>query len=104
MIISLPVQTAVWYARAEGAFHMDMDVQTFAAGLNRLPSRATDAPLRPPHMSTSLPVHTSEALVRAAGGGPWLPLSHESAKLVAPSFIYPAFAKSWLSVGERINP
>jgi hypothetical protein len=57
---SLPVQTAVWICRAEGALVRVVAVQLFVAGLN-LPPVLVGNPVtaRPPQAIISLPVHTA---------------------------------------------
>jgi hypothetical protein len=58
MIISLPVQTAVWLYRAEGALVVVTAIQLLAPGLY-LPPVFSGKPLLPPQMTISLPVQTA---------------------------------------------
>jgi hypothetical protein len=59
MIISLPVQIAVWCDRAEGALIVFVAVQLFALGLYRPPVLRYSKKSSPPQMIISLPVHTA---------------------------------------------
>ena len=69
--ISVPVHTAVWFARADGAPTVEMGVHLPVAGLRRAPSlKNVPALLLPPQMRTSLPVQTALASVRALGSPP----------------------------------
>jgi len=56
IIISLPVQTAVWPDRAEGALSMLVPVQLSVLGLYLPP---VPSAIFPPQMIISLPVHTA---------------------------------------------
>jgi hypothetical protein len=61
MIISLPIHTAVWDSRADGAFTMLVAVQLSVVGLYLPPvlSGVHGPPLQPPQTIISLPVHTA---------------------------------------------
>jgi hypothetical protein len=60
MIISLPVQTAVWAFRGEGALKVLMGLQVSVLGLYRPPVfNATPRKLVPPHTIISLPIQTA---------------------------------------------
>jgi hypothetical protein len=58
-IISLPVQTAVWNARAAGAPVVLMAVQLPVLGLYLPPVFKKPLPPSPPQTIISLPVHTA---------------------------------------------
>jgi hypothetical protein len=59
-IISLPVHTAVWYARAEGALPVLVAVQLSVLGLYRPPVFTPFTPSGvPPQTIISLPVQTA---------------------------------------------
>src|SRR5262245_59849187 len=57
-IISLPVHTAVWPPRAEGALVVSVAVQLSVPGLYLPPVLSLEAP-PPPQTIISLPVHTA---------------------------------------------
>ena len=59
MIISLPVQTALWTARATGALILLVAVQLLLPGLYRPPVLKSPVSLNPPQMIISLPVQTA---------------------------------------------
>jgi hypothetical protein len=57
-IISLPVQTAVWPIRAEGALLVFVALQLSVLG-SYLPPLFKKLPSKPPQTIISLPVHTA---------------------------------------------
>src|SRR3954452_12168452 len=57
-IISVPVHTAVWFARALGPLELFVNVQVSVTG-SYLPPESKIELLRPPRMIISLPVHTA---------------------------------------------
>jgi hypothetical protein len=59
MIILVPVQTAVWSVRADGALAAAMLVQVSVVGLYRAASVRGVPPLSPPQISISEPVQTA---------------------------------------------
>src|SRR5437667_12748554 len=67
MIISLPVQTAVWLDRAEGALVVLVAVQLSVLGLYLPPVFKRPLLLSPPQTIISLPVHTAVCQRRPAG-------------------------------------
>ena len=68
MIISLPVQTAVWEARPVGALVVLVAVQLFVLGLYLPPVFKTPVgEFKPPHTIISLPVHTAACRLRLSG-------------------------------------
>jgi hypothetical protein len=66
-IISLPVQTAVWPDRAEGALVVLVAVQLFVPGLYLPPVLKEVKKLTPPQTIISLPLHTAVWTSRALG-------------------------------------
>ena len=58
-IISLPVHTAAWPSRADGALVVLVAVQLFAPGLYLPPLFKKSAPAAPPQTVISLPVQTA---------------------------------------------
>ena len=67
-IISVPIHTAVWPARALGAPELLINVQVSVAGLYFAPELKSALLLRPPHMIISLPVQIAVCSSRASGG------------------------------------
>src|SRR5205807_404239 len=67
MIISLPVQTAVWNARLPGALVVLVAVQLSVLGLYLPPVLKALSPANPPQMIISLPVQTAVCHSRAVG-------------------------------------
>src|SRR5215468_1245243 len=67
MIISVLVQTALWYARADGALVVLVAVQLSVLGSYRPPLFKKLIPSNPPHTIISLPVHTALCDSRADG-------------------------------------
>jgi hypothetical protein len=68
MIISLPLQTALCNARAEGAFVVLVAVHVFVPGLYLPPVfRAPEILLDPPHTIISSPVQTAVWAYRPSG-------------------------------------
>jgi hypothetical protein len=59
MIISLPLQTAVWVLRADGALVVLVAVQLFAPGLYLPPVFKLFRPSYPPQAIISLSAHTA---------------------------------------------
>jgi hypothetical protein len=66
MIISMPVQTAVWETRADGALLLPVGVQLFTLG-SYLPPVFKPPELNPPQTIISMPVHTAVCEDRALG-------------------------------------
>ena len=58
-IISLPVQTAVWFSRPGGALVVLVAVQLFVLGLYRPPVFKRRALPKPPQTIISLPIQTA---------------------------------------------
>ena len=58
-IISLPLHTAVWYSRTEGALIVLVAIQLFVPGLYLPPVFKKPLPLYPPQTIISLPIHTA---------------------------------------------
>src|SRR5215831_744450 len=82
-IIKLPVQTAEWLIRGEGAFTVDVGDQMLVKGSYRLPVFSAP-PKFPPQMIITLPVHTAEPPLLAVGRSSSMPLSHMSSRQLPP--------------------
>ena len=70
IIISLPLQTAVWSSRASGTLLMLVGVQLFVLGLYLPPVFRSwnKSDLNPPQTIISVPVHTAVCDSRGSGG------------------------------------
>jgi hypothetical protein len=66
MIMRLPVHTALWDRRAEGALALEIGVQASETG-SYLPPVSRESPESPPHTIILLPLQIAVCSVRADG-------------------------------------
>src|SRR5687767_2807720 len=86
MIISAPVQTALWRPRGAGAPITEVEDQVSVRRSYRAPDELPEAGL-PPQTITSFPVHRMECPVRGAGGSSRPPADHTSSSSQNPGSV-----------------